>query len=128
MDKKGCLYDLAMRVSEIARGGEMNRRRALWRDQNSFRGERPLIYVRAFAVDEWFDKSVLRCEDPMLRGYEYDMLQSVWRADIGDDYIVEPWLKMDASYVMHDGHRWGVPVTMGEKPAAGGAAAFKPFL
>ena len=128
MDNKGCLYDLAMRVKEIAISDTMKKKRDLWRDQNSFLGDRPLIYIRAFAVDEWFDKSILKCEDPMLRSYEYELHQSVWRADLGDDYIVEPWLDMDASYVLHNGYRWGVPVTMGEKPVIGGAAAFKPIL
>ena len=128
MDKKGCLYDLAMRVREIAESDTMAERRRLWRDQNSFLGDRPLIYVRAFAFDEWFDRSALKCEDPALRGCEYAMLQSVWRSKLGDDFIVEPWLRMDASYVMHGGYHWGVPVTLGEKPRAGGAAAFRPIL
>lgn len=128
MDTKNCLRDLACRVNEIAQSDVMNQRRALWRRQNSFHSDRPPIYVRAFAVDEWFDKSTLKCEDPMLRGYEYQLRQSIWRSAIGDDYIVEPWVEMDASYVMANGERWGVPVSLGEKPVNGGAAAFKPVL
>ena len=128
MSEKNSLRDLASRVNEIARGDVMRERRALWRRQNSFQGDRPLIYVRAFAVDEWFDKSVLKCEDPMLRGYEYQLHQSLWRSQLGDDYIVEPWLELGASYIMPNGERWGVPVSLGEKPASGGAAAFKPVL
>ncbi|MBQ8953415.1 MAG: hypothetical protein IJ048_04820 [Clostridia bacterium] len=128
MSGKGCLYDLAMRVNDIARSAEMDRRRVLWRRHNSFHGDKPLIYVRAFAVDEWFDRSVLTCEDPMLRSYEYELHQSLWRAGLGDDYIVEPWLTLGASYVMANGERWGVPVSLGEKPVQGGAAAFRPVL
>ena len=128
VDKKGCLYDLASRVNDIARGECMRKRRDLWRRHNSFQGDRPLIYVRAFAVDEWFDRSTLKCEDPFLRSVEYGMRQSVWRAGLGDDYIVEPWITMNADYVMEGGHRWGVPVSLGEKPVTGGAAAFKPIL
>ena len=128
MSEKNSLRDLAVQVNEIARGDVMNRRRALWRRQNSFRGEAPLIYVRAFAVDEWFDSSVLKCRDPFLRSYEYQLRQTLWRSKLDDDYIVEPWLQMDASYVMPNGQRWGVPVTLGEKPTRFGAAAFKPVL
>ena len=128
MNHKNRLRDLAAQVNEIARSDEMRARRARWRDQNSFRGERPLIYVRAFAFDEWFDFAALGCEDPELRYYEYLLHQSIWRSRLGDDFIVEPWLEMNASYVMPNGERWGVPVSLGEKPARGGAAAFKPLL
>ena len=106
----------------------MDRRRDLWRRHNSFKGRQPLIYLRAFAFAEYFDKSVLRCTDPTLRYYETELHQSLYRYTLGDDYIIEPWLTMDASYVMPMGQRWGVPVALGEKPAAGGAAAFKPVL
>ena len=128
MNEKNSLRDLASRVNEIARGDVMQKRRALWRRHNSFQGERPLIYVRAFAFDEWFDPSVLTCEDPMLRWYERALHESLWRSRLGDDYIVEPWLEMAASYVLPNGERWGVPVSLGEKPVQGGAAAFKPIL
>ena len=122
------LRDLAQQINEIAHSDEMQRRRKAWRAQNSFKSERPLIYVRAFAFDEWFDSSVLTCEDPMLRGYEYGMRQTLWRSQLDDDFIVEPWLEMGASYVLPNGERWGVPVSLGEKPIQGGAAAFKPIL
>ncbi|MBO4299192.1 MAG: hypothetical protein J5998_10355, partial [Clostridia bacterium] len=128
MSEKNSLRDLANRVNDIARSDIMKERRALWRRQNSFQGDRPLSYVRACAVDEWFDKSVLKCEDPMLRGFEYELHQTLWRSRLGDDYIVEPWLEMDATYIMPNGERWGVPVGLGERPAGGGAAAFRPVL
>ena len=128
MAVNNALRDLALRVNEIARNDEMNARRAIWRDQNSFRGQRPPIYVRAFAFDEWFDSSVLTSQDPLLRRYEYELHQSLWRSQLGDDYIVEPWLEMSANYVLPNGERWGVPVTLGEKPMKGGAAAFRPIL
>ncbi len=128
MEEKNCLYDLATQVREIARSDAMEGKRRLWRRQNSFQGERPLIYVRAFAFDEWFDESVLKCVDPMLRAYERQLHMTLWRSRLGDDYIVEPWLEMGASYVMPNGERWGVPVSLGEKPVRGGAAAFRPLL
>ncbi|MBO4298595.1 MAG: hypothetical protein J5998_07330, partial [Clostridia bacterium] len=68
------------------------------------------------------------CEDSMLRNYEYQLHQTLWRSRLGDDYVVEPWLEMSAAYVMPNGERWGVPVSLGEKPVQGGAAAFRPIL
>ena len=128
MEYKNCLRDLAQQVSEIAHSDEMNRRRTLWRRHNSFMGDRPLIYVRAFAVDEWFDFSSLKCTDPDLRRHEYQLRQAIWRSGLDDDFVVEPWVEIGASYILPNGSRWGVPVTLGEKPKTGGAAAFKPIL
>ncbi len=128
MSDKKILYDLASRVSEVAHSPEMQEHRRLWRNQNSFKGDRPLIYLRAFGFDETFDLSVLKCTDPFLRHYERELHQELYRSTLGDDYIVEPWLTLDATYVMENGQRWGIPVALGEKPAGGGAAAFHPSL
>lgn len=91
----------------------------MWRRQNSFHGERPLIYLRAFAFDEFFDTSVLKCTDPMLRGYEKQLHEALYRSALGDDYIVEPWLSMNASYKLVNDERWGVRVGLGEAPQQG---------
>jgi len=128
MDDKKVLYDLACQVKEIAESDEMNRRRAAWRKMNSFKSDRPLIYVRAYALDEIFDFSQLKCEDPVLRDYEYQLHDAIIRSKLGDDYIVEPWLEMNASYKLVNKSHWGVRVSMGEHPGAGGAAAFAPVL
>ncbi len=128
MSDKKILYDLASRVSEVAHSPEMQEHRRLWRNQNSFKGDRPLIYLRAFGFDENFDPSVLKCTDPFLRHYERELHQELYRSTLGDDYIVEPWLTLDATYVMENGQRWGIPVALGEKPAGGGAVAFHPSL
>lgn len=58
MNEKGILYDLASQVMEIANSDDMQEKRSLWRKQNSFQGDRPLIYLRAFAFDEFFDLRV----------------------------------------------------------------------
>ena len=128
MNEKKILYDLACQVNEIAPSDEMIRRRRDWRKMNSFHSDRPLIYVRAYAFEENFDYSQLKCTDPMLRTYETKLHDAIIRSKLGDDYIVEPWLELDACYQMPNHERWGVPVTMGEKPSATGAAAFQPIL
>ncbi|MBE6560274.1 MAG: hypothetical protein E7662_04045 [Ruminococcaceae bacterium] len=122
------LYDLAQRVSEIARSDQMNEKRRIWRTQNSFQNPIPPIYLRAFAFAENFDQRVLTCTDPLLRRYEVMLHESLYRSTLGDDFIIEPWLRMDAAYRMPNGHRWGVPVALGERPKPGGAAAYKPIL
>ena len=128
MQKNTVLYDLASRVMERALSPDMEEKRRLWTKHNSFHGDRPLIYLRAYAFDEFFDESVLKCEDPFLRQYEKTLHETLFRSTLGDDYIIEPWLVLNASYHMHNGERWGVPVSLGEKVQRGGAAAYKPIL
>ena len=67
------LRDLARRYLEICRDPVQEERRRLWRDLNSRRPTRPLIYVRAFAWSEMAE-SVCRCQDPLLRQYEDQVL------------------------------------------------------
>ncbi len=128
MGEKRALYDLASRVMEIANSDAMQEKRRLWRLQNSFKGDAPLIYLRAYAFHEYFDPSVLKCTDPMLRAYERQLHESIYRSTLGDDFVIEPWLTMDASYRMINGQRWGVRVSLGEKTQANGAASFAPIL
>lgn len=122
MDDKKILYDLASRVREIAQSDAMNEKRRLWRKQNSLKGDRPLIYLRTYAFEETFDRSVLKCTDPMLREYEKKLHESIYRSQLGDDFIIEPWLTMQASY--EGGSRWGVPLKIGAAPKEGGAANY----
>lgn len=128
MNTKKPLYDLANQVMEIAQSDAMNEKRNLWKKHNSFHGDRPLIYVRAFAFEEFFDASVLQCTDPLLRQYETELYHTIFRSKLGDDFVIEPWLTLDTNYEMVNGERWGVPVALGEKPKTNGAAAFKPVL
>ena len=122
------LRELAQRVAEIAAKPIQDERRTLWRNHNSFERTRPPIYVRAFAFDEWFDEQKLECEDALYRQYERHFHSVLFRDAIGDDFIVEPWVTLDAVYDPPPSLRWGVKVELGEKAAAGGAAAFEPEL
>lgn len=122
------LRELAKEVLEISNKPIQNIRRDLWRKQNSFHGTKPLIYVRAFAFDEFFDKKQLKCQDPFYRSYEYYLHMMKFRDTIGDDFIIEPWLTVNAVYNPPIELRWGVKAELGEKPESGGASAFKPEL
>lgn len=122
------LRELAKEVMDIANKPIQDERRDLWRKHNSFHRVRPLIYVRAFAFDEFFDFNKLKCEDPFFRRYEYYMHMMKFRDTIGDDFIIEPWLNVDAVYDPPVELRWGLKVEMGEKPSSKGAAAFKPNI
>jgi len=122
------LRELAKEVNEIANKPIQNERRKAWRKLNSFKGDRPLIYVRAFAFSEILDPKDLKCEDPFFRSYEYYFHMMKFRDTIGDDFIIEPWVTVNAVYDPPIDKRWGVRVSLGEKVQAGGAAAFEPEI
>jgi len=86
------------------------------------------IYVRAFAFEENFDTSLLKCQDPFLREYEIYFYRMKAQDAIGDDFIIEPWITVNAVFEPSVSNRWGVRVGLGEAPMRGGAAAFAPEI
>ena len=98
------LRDLAQRYIEVCSDPVQDERRELWRRQNSLQGERPLIYVRAFAWREMPDAAG-QCADPFFRQYEDFLRHQLFWHSIGDDSIFEPWVTVPATYVCTG---WGV--------------------
>ena len=103
-DDKSIVRDLAARYLEICARPAQQERRPLWRRQNSLRGDRPLIYMRAFAWHELPD-SKCQCEDAFLRGYEAFFRQHLYWDSLQDDSIFEPWVTVGA---VHRCSGWGV--------------------
>ncbi|MDH7570165.1 MAG: hypothetical protein QHJ73_11335 [Armatimonadota bacterium] len=99
--------DLARRYREIALDPVQEERRRLWRRQNSLKGDRPLIYVRAFAWSELPD-SRCECTDPFLRAFENHFRQLLFWHSLHDDSIFEPWVTVTAR---HRVSGWGVAPT-----------------
>jgi len=128
MGDKNKLYDLASRIGEIAASDEKMKNREKWRKHNSFQGEKPLLWLWTFGFQETFDKSLLKCEDSELRNVELELYRFLMRHELHDDSVVEPWVNMRASYHRINGENWGVPISLGEVPMEGGAAAYKPIM
>ncbi len=122
------LRELAKQYREIAAKPVQQERKDAWRRQNSFKNKQPLVYVRSFAFNEIFSSRELQCQDPLYRHYEYFFQMMKFRDTIGDDFIIEPWLTVSSVYDPPVEERWGLPVSLGEKPQAGGAAAFLPVI
>lgn len=128
MNDINIIRELAKEVLMIAHKPVQDERRILWRKQNSFKRVRPLIYVRAFAFNEIFDYNRLRCVEPFFRKYEYQLQMIKFRDTIGDDFIIEPWINVNAIFDPPVEDRWGIRVAMGEKLQEGGSVAFKPEM
>ena len=102
------LRDLARQVAEIAAKDIQHERRRLWREHNSLRPTRPLIYVRWFACWHEVLDPILRCEDPFYRQHERFLLGQIYQDRLGDDVIIEPWITVRAQYRPPTGpRRWG---------------------
>lgn len=89
------LRELARRYAALARDQEQERRRRLWRRHNSLRGDRPPIYVRAFAWQEMPD-AACACADPLFRRCEDSLRQRIFWHSLGDDSVFEPWVTVRA--------------------------------
>jgi hypothetical protein len=123
------IREFARRYAELARSPAQAEKRLLWKHLNSFRCHRPLVYVRAIPYHEFFDYSVVKSEDPLLREIEAELATAVlFRQSLKDDFIFEPWVKLRVPFAVEEYYRWGVPCGLGERPAPHGAAAFDPPL
>lgn len=100
------LRDLAQRYAEVCARPEMRIRRDAWRRHNSFQGQRPLIYVRAFAWTE-MPESRLVCQDPFLRSFEDTLRRCLFWASLDDDSVFEPRITLGA---VHRCTGWGLDI------------------
>jgi hypothetical protein len=114
------LRDFAKRYLDICNMPEQQERRKRWRLHNSFKGNRPLIYVRAFAWHE-MPQSASLCEDPFARGYENFFRDHLFWNTLNDDSIFEPWVTVHAVYKSAG---WGIGARRISPEVSGGACKF----
>ena len=96
--------ELAQRYVEVCNRPIQHERRRLWRQHNSLKRTRPLIYVRAFAWQE-MEQARLQCSDPFLRTYEDFFRNRLFWDSMDDDSIFEPWVTVPATYRCQG---WGI--------------------
>jgi hypothetical protein len=101
---KTILRDLAKQYVELCAQPVQNERRMLWRQHNSLKETRPLIYVRAFAWAE-MPQSECFCEEPFARQHEAFFRRHLFWNTFDDDSIFEPWVTLQATRVCNG---WGV--------------------
>jgi hypothetical protein len=100
------LRDLAARYAQVAAKPVQEQRRNLWRDQNSLRPTRPLIFIRGGrAWSELPDLQTYQCQDDSLHRYEQQLRLGLLRDTWGDDCVLEPWITVKA---INKGKRWGL--------------------
>jgi hypothetical protein len=108
-EERNLLRSLAGRVREIAHDPGMPARRRMWLDHNRLRPQRPMVLC--FPEGAWpelIPDSTLKCTDPVLRQWEWDLRARIYSWDqIGDDNAVEPWF--DIRWCVEEGD-YGVKI------------------
>lgn len=80
-DKK-ILRDLAKRVAEIAADEKQDEKRKLWYAHNSLKPVRPMVLCfPEGSWDELLPQSVLQCQDPLARSWEWSLRARIYIAE-----------------------------------------------
>ncbi len=121
------LQTLAQQYLEICHTASQQARRELWRQHHSFKSTPVPIYIRAFAWNEMPD-SQCKCVDPFYRHYEDFFRQMLFRSTFDDDFIFEPWVTVEATYITPTAGIWGLEVHWIEGHDPRGARRLDPPL
>ncbi len=113
------LRELAQRYADVALSDEQKRIRTLWRMHNSLKETEIPIYIRAIPFHEDPDFPMLKCEDPVLRQFEYWLVEMLYRSQVGDDYAFDPFFTVNASHILPNNDIWGMPVQYSHKADGG---------
>ena len=122
---RAVLRELAERYMAVCRGDDQAEKRDAWRRHNSFEPTRPLIYVRAFAWGE-MPECRFECRDRFFHAAEDFFRRMLFQSTVGDDFIFEPWVTVEAVRKTPAEGIWGLPVRWHDSGAAGGARRIDP--
>jgi len=121
------LRDLAAQYAEIAARPLQQERRDLWRTHQSLKPTRPLILANFGMWNIWcqefFGPDTLQCADPFFRAHEQTLRMQLFRDQVGDDCIAEPWLSQGASRTRPGGWCgvWGMESEIERPTVTGGS-------
>ncbi len=122
------LRELAKRFAEIAGGDIQQERIRLWKRHNSLQPCRPLLLV--FPEGSWRElipQSELKCQNEVLRGYEWHLRTTLYEQEHFDcDNVVFPEGLSVGKKVSHTG--WGIEAHWHHSDMQGGAKSFDPVI
>ena len=114
------LRNLAKQVAEISSMEIMDERRKLWADHNAFGKGRIPIYIRDGVWSREIIEPGLQCENELLRQVELYLRKMVYQYEVGDDFVIENYIKIPAVLEMPGYGPWGVVPNVDESPESGG--------
>lgn len=119
---RNTVRELARRVAEAAADADNVYRRRLWNDVNSLRlPERPPVVCHPGCWEELIPRSSLVSQDDFHAEVECALRQTLYKCEIGDDTVVEPWYAVPVALELQGEHLWGLPVGYTHSGMTGGA-------
>ncbi len=121
------LRDLAQRYMDAAASQDSEKTKDQWRRLHDRDMERPMVWIWVILFTEELEEITrLQCTHPLFRAKEKELRTELYHHYIGDDYLLEPYLPLRASYASMENGAWGVafppPETKGRRPVDGVAA------
>ena len=93
--------ELAKQVAEMAAMPEQKEKIRLWKKLNNLEAERPMFMIDQVCWGEmnYEDELTLRCEDPVLRGIEWQLRETIYRQKhMADDRPVRPYITLGKAF------------------------------
>jgi hypothetical protein len=104
------LRELAKRCRDAAASQDGERVKNLWRRLHDCDMARPMICIWVILFTEELEEITnLQCQHPLFRQKEKELRTELYHHYTGDDYLVPPYLSLQASYLGLKTGTWGVP-------------------
>lgn len=76
---------------ELAALPVMAERKRQWTALKDLHAERPMVLFETWTVDDYVEQGELLCQDPELRGIEFELRHTIRQVEeVGDDTVIEP--------------------------------------
>ena len=119
---KRVLRDLAARYAELCANDRNRRALTNWRDLNTMRGTRPLVFANTHLLAPDVDPHLpeLIIADESLREVEHWFQRALWLATLGDDRYFDPWFTVRATMFKQSEGLFGIkPDTIEDQASRG---------
>lgn len=113
MRGRDTVRELARQMAELANSAENARRLKRWCAVNSLRKtDRPPVVCHpgVGAWDELLSCASLVASDPDLVTIEKQFRQQLYKWEIGDDTVIDPWIGVPTVMRLEGEHLWGLPI------------------
>ncbi|MGI6209137.1 MAG: hypothetical protein ACOYEW_13115 [Anaerolineae bacterium] len=125
------IRELAYQVAALAAEPRWQELRRLWWEHNSLIKNRPMVLCRPVgAWRELIPPDSLISRQPLLRSIEQQLRMKLWKAQIGDDEVLEPWVVLEPVWTGPAGFYdiWGVSISTRRSDTVGGSFGFQPAI
>ena len=92
------LRDLAHKLKAAGMDPKQDEKRALWKTHHDLKKTKVPIIVYMGAWDalgsEILNEDSIKCTDPIYREAEFKLRKALFKYEVDDDEVIEPWITM----------------------------------